>query len=852
MRKNIVIITILLSTVLTTLFVVSPSNSNFDNKESVNIHDLRDNTSNTSGLINPDDELEDAVSEYSIQLLDTIYIHEGINAVGLVSDLSKLILLKNGLYCNEKITVTATYGTFDNTEDFEITINITLPDGVKYQKDINVEIFNGENIIGFAMLEDNTLIGVSHHDQNLSRDDVYNSVREVLNDKFNITNPTIEIPDDLDLDFIKTFDVGTYNGNTITFINSGSGRLNYSSIDKPIDQTNIKEGIHMMYEVYYTDNYDVRDVVSALGKSLVMENGNSITEDFTTNATIDSIGLHLEVFIGGIEYNYRNIDLIEVDESTFGSYIFAKPIGFTSPVFIMEKRENNNIMFDDIFTSVFNKQFSAIKYPSFTTHIDLHKVGSQRVKGVYESRGDNFFNYDVLVEVVNMEERITNSNVNITYNGQPDPKPDPDANTNYSIVPIKEIYIDQKTSIRGLIYSAENDILLKSGAFSNEEYSLSIIASNESNKEDYTVNIVAVFPDFASRTYSVSVKIVESDFQMGVIVLENGNIITATHINNRYTQLELKEGLTNLFIDELDMQSPNIELEDESFQTTETFHDNTYGDNKQLIIVISGLPSFYYSSEDTPVDDEKYKAGYNLYEKIYYTASYTIYDVLRIMGNDLLLSDGKYSTMDYKIEYYIMSDNNVITKIIVDDEVIIEKTLLLVPIDDSTVGNYIYATASKFKNSILLLEQRASSDKSFNEIFSNIVMKHNGLYSFDDITENVDVTTLTSTTIKGIFNVNTNYYNYETFVRVVDMDYEKNNDTVEITTSKDPEPEPEPEPNPNPEPEPNPDEDKDTEQPKEDNNILNIILITSGSVLGVGILYLAYKGYKSSSTWLKD
>ncbi len=792
----------------------------------------------------PDDDKEDAESEYNIQLIDTVYMSAGLFAPSFINTLSDVILLKNGEYCDEKITATCSYPNMTNTEDFNVYMTIQLPDGVWYKKTIEVKIIDTQINVGYVVFEDGTLIVTKSYNNNYTIEEFAVGIDNFLSTQMNLENANIQIPADFTFLETKTYTGAKYNEYDIKIINSGLGSLLFSSEDEPIDDSDAKEGISIVSEIYYTSNFSTDDVIQAIGDNFILVDGLKPEEDFKIIATHDHLGLHLEIHIFDDIINWYNIQLYEVTDSTVGNYILAKHRNFANPIIYVEQKINNNIQAINIFIEVFEKHHFATSVYSLELNVDLTVIAEHEVSGLYVNGASNYYNLAGIFEIINLQDKINNTNVE--WYVEPEPE---EEYTNYSIKEIDTIYLHSYVNLDGLLDLLKSDLLLKDGVECYYDYTISARMWNDVDYGDeFEIEIYVRYPDDVTRTFMVNiVKIPTGNLKVGLIHLNDGSILVGTSSKNEYTSQQMASGLISIISRYINSTVFIVGIDsDWGSNSYMIYRSNRYwveDDPISFAIGVTGSTAIINSTADMPVDDDAAKQGYVIYDTVYYTSDYKLEDVLSVIGQYLLLNNGIPVNADYKVYMEFNSTNQIEVEITYNSNILITGVINLKIVDDSTVGSFIYADTMLFSNSLLIIEGAKNSDYSFEDIFAFMMTEYNKAWEVPEIDTIINLDDEGRFALKGIYYKNVQYWNYYMDVKIIDFENELEDSNVDF---EDEFLFPDYPNNPNPS-----DPSDDSIDSTEGLSIIKIIVMVFSAVVGVIAIIIIVKGFKKVLAWLK-
>ena len=209
--------------------------------------DLLQDTTNlnltTTGIINPDDDIEDAETEYEVKYIETIYAPSTMNAKIIPYLLGDLIVTKDGEVVSGASISTSYNGTLTNQEDYSFRMYVRLPDDCRYEKEVQVKVLKDSSTVGYVVFDDGSIIAITHCNNEHTASSIKTQIERFLTNTLAISNPNVVLPEDTNLVSTKTYTGFTYGeGKELSVINSGVGALNFSIADKPVDLSGLKDG----------------------------------------------------------------------------------------------------------------------------------------------------------------------------------------------------------------------------------------------------------------------------------------------------------------------------------------------------------------------------------------------------------------------------------------------------------------------------------------------------------------------------------------------------------------------------------------------------------------------------------
>ena len=247
-----------------------------------------------------------------------------------------------------------------------------------------------------------------------------------------------------------------------------------------------------------------------------------------------------------------------------------------------------------------------------------------------------------------------------------------------------------------------------------EGYAFALGVNNHNNQQAWSFRIMGGGVEGLYIDRTIQVEIIESEYQMGFIMFEDGDIAVVFNCDEDYTKEDVLAALQTFMtmqnLDTSDIQIP------EDLRSTKTY-EGSYGENT-IYIVNSGF-NVSYTSSNTPVDESALKEGYVALNQIYYTSNYTVEEVLRALGDNVLLKDGK-KLSDYKVEYTFNEGATIINYVINIDDQELTGSLYLHKVESEY--EYIFAVATQFDQGHLIINKMANAPEyTLNDVMIDVL-----------------------------------------------------------------------------------------------------------------------------------
>lgn len=368
---------------------------------------------NVDEVISPDDDYEDAESEYDINHIEKIYVPKSINATAIPNVIKELILLKNGELVKEDITVVTSHNGNIQESNYTFNVIITLPDKVLYKQIVEVEMLKTNDLVGFTFLEDETLITITKASSHISLENLELVINNFLKDNLDLTSPAVIIDKEIDYDTTGIFTNNTYNGGKkLILVNSGNSNLNYSSSNEPVNEDKEKEGYHLLNQIYFTANYKIEDVIKALANKILLQDGIKFTSEYNLQVELrPNNEISFKVIYNDEEIINELTTYHIINDSKVGPFIFAKAMNFKTNIILLE--QNNQNSFEGIYKNILETCDNAVDAKP-NQIVDLTIINDTKLVQINKTNDGNYYNYDTTVYVINLEEEIKEAKVEIT------------------------------------------------------------------------------------------------------------------------------------------------------------------------------------------------------------------------------------------------------------------------------------------------------------------------------------------------------------------------------------------------------------------------------------------------------
>lgn len=291
-------------------------------------------------------------------------------------------------------------------------------------------------------------------------------------------------------------------------------------------------------------------------------------------------------------------------------------------------------------------------------------------------------------------------------------------------------------------------------------------SQGRTNKEDYTFNAWTRIENTYVYDKDISVKIIDFNYDMGFVVFADGNIAVVFNSNKNYTNEQIEEAI-KAFLTAQSLNAESFEMPKTTIKDIKTY-EASY-EQGTIYIINSGV-NVGFSSSNQAVDQTEVKQGFVALTEVMYTKDFTKEEVLRALGKNILLKDGKLYTEDYEIDYTTKEDSNWVDVVFKSGETILLKTSIKLELIESEYS-YIFARAFRFDYGYLLMDKQVKAPEyTLNDVMVDIVPRFRGLLTPFETETTIDFTKTTTADVDGIYHVgNGSYYEYEFNIEVANI-----------------------------------------------------------------------------------
>ena len=336
---------------------------------------------------------------YVMRNVTKIYTTESIDGSKLLSGLRDDMLTINGE--KGQVSFAVAYNPHTNKEPWRFTIFDTITSSDKYRKTIDVEIIKHSLNMGFVMFEDGTIAVEYNTYEKYTPTQIKNGIVEFLNSK-NINSENVSIPSEFNRNGVF---YGTYSGGGLILVDSGYN-LSYTTKDLPTDQTKDKEGYQGLHTIYYTNDFTVEEALRAVSRNFLLKDGK-LVENYSIEFTTKEDSKYVSYVIKDCEKEIlKDSVLLQKIESDY-SYVFGRMYHYDYGCFVIKKMDKApEYKVEDIIKDGLT-HFRTLMRPFTTkTEVDFTKISKEEVKGVYEIGNGSYYEYEYIVDVVDLDHVV--------------------------------------------------------------------------------------------------------------------------------------------------------------------------------------------------------------------------------------------------------------------------------------------------------------------------------------------------------------------------------------------------------------------------------------------------------------
>ena len=625
-------------------------------------------------------------------------------------------------------------------------------------------------------------------------------------------------------------------------VNPGEGNTDTEVNDEIIyeDESEWLEGFKAAGSIMYYGDYKMEDILNLASKYILWQDGQMISSevyDINFEITVDN-RLRTTITKNGSSVANLTAPIEKLEESVVGNFIY---LGMHQGhgVLIVDKTNENDI------AQIVNY---VLRYYTNVESIGKIEVEDDFATGYFKHvYAENYLAIDMNVVVADLTKVEEAENATIEYETYICPDDDiEDPESEYNVKTIKEIYIPKNMNAIYLPTIVSEAIVTYNGGINGTYIDFGASHGYIDNQSDYSFRMLGTLPNGVSYKHEVPVKLLSTEEKVAYVVLDNDTIIAVTvHSSIKDTE-ELTTLISAFLKDTLEVSQPNVVLDDDvNTVETEMFFGSTYSDDKELIVVNSGVAVLNFSTPNNPVDDSQLFSGYHLMTNIVFTDNYTAEQAVQLLGKHIVMFSGIRVEKGYTLDA-VISKNSITFTIYTNDFMVARVTTNYRVVSDSEVGPFVYAGLST--KGVIVVEQNVDSKVSINELYEYVLTTYAGAKEVEPINTTLTYSELGSDDFYEVYeHINSNYYNYDTEIIVTTFEEEaketESDKHIVINVEK-----------PSIEDEIDDTVDNWTDEFKnqfENNKIFKTGSIILGTILGILILWGIYKIFRNIFRWLK-
>ena len=606
------------------------------------------------------------------------------------------------------------------------------------------------------------------------------------------------------------------------------------------DESDYLSGYNAAGDILYSGDYELEDILHAVSKYMLWQNGTLVDSEgyeFNYKITVDN-RLITEITKDGESVANLTAPIKKID-STVGNFIYLS-LGQAHGALILDSSNPTDVTADKIVEY-------ALRHTTSVESIGKAEVVEDKVEGYFQhTYAENLFVIDIEVRTLDLSKVNHEENVEVKHEQVicPDDEYD-DPESEYNVKTIKEIYIPKNMNAIYIPSIVSEAIVTYNGEIDGTFINFGSSHGYIDNQNDYSFIMIGELPNDIKYKHEVPVKLLSTTEKVAYVVLEDDTVIAVTVVGSVENEEELTALISSFLKDTLEVSQPNVVL-DEQVNTveTETFFGSTYSDDKELVVVNSGVAVLTFSTPATPVDDSQLFEGYKLMTEIIFTDNYTVEEAVQLLGKHIVLFNGVRVDSGYTLDA-VISKKAITFTVYTNDFMVARITTNYRVVSDSEVGPFVYAGLGS--KSVIVVEQNEGTKTNINDLYEYVLTTYGGAKEVEVINTNLAYNTLGSDRAYEVYeHINGNYYNFDTEIIVTTFEEESKpteaDKHVVITTEK-----------------PSVmDEIKDTvnewvdsfKDNYENNETFKTVAILLGTILGVLLFWGIYKIFKKLFRWL--
>ena len=287
--------------------------------------------------------------------------------------------------------------------------------------------------------------------------------------------------------------------------------------------------------------------------------------------------------------------------------------------------------------------------------------------------------------------------------------------------------------------------------------------------------MIGMLPNDIKYKHEVPVKLLSTTEKVAYVVLEDDTVIAVLVHGVLENEEELIKHAVSFLTNTLNVSTPKVTLSEEvNLNTTDTFFGSTYKEDKELVVVSSGVAALTFSTPANPVDDSQLFEGYHLMTNIIFTDNYTVEQAVQLLGKHILLFSGSRVDSGYTLDA-VISKKSITFTVYTNDFMVARITTNYRVVSDSEVGPFVYAGLGR--KSVIVVEQNKDTETKINDLYEYVLTTYGGAKEVKVIKDYSNIpfvsaiskiknkAKITNLDREDMFILNSVYYEYQEHLR---------------------------------------------------------------------------------------
>lgn len=612
------------------------------------------------------------------------------------------------------------------------------------------------------------------------------------------------------------------------------------SVDEELvfeDESDYIEGYKVAGSILYSGDYELEDILNVISKYILWQDGTMLTKGYEVEYEITVDGrLRTEIYIDDERVASLESPIKKI-ASTLGDFIYLGLHQGRSALIIDKDNE----------TPVEQVAEYALRHYTSVESIGKLEVEDDKVSGYFKHMyAENLLVIDMNVITTDLSKIDDADNATIEYEQVICPDDDiEDPESEYNVKTIKEIYIPKNMNAIYLPSIVSEVLVTYNGELTYEYLQFSSASGYIDNQSDYSFTMIGHLPNDIKYKHEVPVKLLTTTEKVAYVVLEDDTVIAVLVHGVLENEEALVKHAEAFLTNTLKVSTPKVTLSEEvNLNTTDTFFGSTYKEDKELVVVSSGVAVLTFSTPANPVDDSQLHKGYELMTNIIFTDNYTVEQAVQLLGKHIVLFNGMRVESGYTLDVIISKDTITFT-VYTNDFMVTRITTNYKVVSDSEVGPFVYAASGT--KSVIVVEQNKDTKTTINDLYEYVLTTYGGAKEVEVLNTDLTYAALGDDRAYEVYeHINSNYYNFDTEIIVTTFEEEAKETEADkhivITTEK---------PTVMDEIKDKVDEWVDGFKDKfENNETFRTISMLLGAVLGILLIWGIIKIFKKLFRWL--